>query len=116
MSERIATMAGYEFALNATASRDNVRITDYEWSMGNGDVVKGARAVYSYGKAGTYTVLLTVSDAAGNTAEKEMTVRVLPDDGTGKTTVHVTDMTGRPVPYADGCRRTLLHAGEILSR
>ena len=101
ITENICTLTGFEISLDGGASTDNVRITDYTWSMGNGDVLKGVMPVYTYNKEGVYTVKLTVKDAAGNTSSAETTVKVLNNENSGTATVNVTDKNGIPLPYAD---------------
>ena len=101
LGEIITTIEGYEISLDGGASTDNVRVTEYEWNMGNGDVIYGVSPVYAYEKEGVYTVRLKVKDAAGNSSVAEMTVIVLSNKDHGKGTVHVTDNKGVPVAYAD---------------
>ena len=101
LSECITTLEGYEIALDGTASTDNVRITEYKWDMGNGDIITGAQPVYTYDSEGVYTVILTVKDAAGNSAKTSMAVQVLSNNGNGTAEVTVIDTVGTPLAYAD---------------
>ena len=58
-------------------------IVAYEWDFGDGSpVASGAAGSYTYAKAGTYTVKLTVTDDQGATASTTSDVTVTaPDDG-----------------------------------
>jgi len=71
---------------NGGGSSDNVGIVSYTWTFGDGASGSGVTASHSYGSTGTYTVTLTVRDAAGNTASDTLTVKVVKpaddDDGT----------------------------------
>ncbi len=59
---------GEEFTLDASGSSDNVGIVSYEWDLDNGKTKTGKQVNYTYDKAGKYTVTLTVTDEAGNSA------------------------------------------------
>src|SRR5205807_7527864 len=48
----------------------------YSWSFGDGGTGSGASVSHSYQTAGSYTVVLTVIDAAGQTASSARTVTV----------------------------------------
>ena len=100
LPENLIGLEGMELAFDGMGSRDNVRVTDYVWHMGNGDVITGAQPVYTYDKAGTYVVTLEVSDAAGNKAHGNTTVRIYEKDGRGITKVQVVDEAGTAIPYA----------------
>jgi len=65
-----------EVSFDANGSSDNVGITSYEWNFGDGATATGATATYTYASPGTYTVTLTVRDAAGNTDTHQITVTV----------------------------------------
>ena len=74
---------------NASASYDNVGITDFYWKFvynGTREILYGKDANYTFDLAGTYEVILNVSDEAGNWHASGMTVTV-------------NDITG-PVAYA----------------
>lgn len=98
--ENMVGLVGMELAFDGMGSTDNVRITEYRWDMGNGDVIYGAQPRYTYHEAGTYQVKLTVSDAAGNSADAVINVRIDEKTGRGTARVRVMGDTGRPVPYA----------------
>lgn len=68
---------------DASASSDDFGIVSYSWdfdtSNGVGEDATGETATHSYFTTGTFTVQLTVADAAGNTASDEITVTVQSD-------------------------------------
>jgi len=69
--------------LDASASTDNVGITTFSWHIVGGDVdttLDGTSTGLTFDAVGEYTVTLTVSDAAGNTATDDLTVTVLDAD------------------------------------
>ncbi|MDE6208755.1 MAG: PKD domain-containing protein, partial [Lachnospiraceae bacterium] len=100
LPENLLGMVGMEMAFDALASTDNVRITEYKWNMGNGDIVYGAKPIYTYDTKGVYTVSLTVKDEAGNEATTTTTVQILERTGKGISTVKIVDENGSPIPYA----------------
>lgn len=55
-------------AFDAGDSTDNVGIASYEWNFGDGTSGTGITTTHEFANAGTYTVKLTVEDAAGNQA------------------------------------------------
>jgi PKD repeat protein len=68
--------AGATVSFDAGGSTDNVGITSYEWDFGDGSSGTGETTSHDYTNAGTYTVTLTVKDAAGNQATNTMLVTV----------------------------------------
>jgi len=62
---------------DASASSDNVGIVSYEWDFGDGATGTGETTTHTYDNAGTYTVSLTVKDAAGNVGTHQITVTVM---------------------------------------
>jgi len=64
---------------NASASYDNVGITDFNWKFvynGTTEILYGKVANFTFDLAGTYEVILNVSDEAGNWHASEMTLTV----------------------------------------
>jgi len=67
---------GATVTFDAGGSTDNVGIVSYEWDFGDGASGAGKTATHEYTSAGTYTVTLTVKDAAGNQATNTIVVTV----------------------------------------
>ncbi len=62
-------LPGTVIQFDATPTSDpGNSITGYGWDFGDGSTANGARPTHAYGKAGTYTVRLTITDSSGNTA------------------------------------------------
>ena len=61
---------------DGSASSDNIDIISYDWNFGDETTGTGKTATHTYMDAGTYTVMLTVKDAAGNSATDTMIVTV----------------------------------------
>lgn len=102
ISDTYSIREGEELVLDASASRDNVGIVLYEWDMGNGTTLKGARVKYKYMQTGTYNGKLTVYDAAGNHNSKKFEVKVR-DRIDGQVTIKVTgqsEQSETPLEYA----------------
>ncbi len=53
------------FFNTAATSDPDQAIVSWEWSLGNGDTRTGRSLIYAYEMAGTYAVILTVTDAVG---------------------------------------------------
>lgn len=67
---------GSKLVLNAGESTDNSRIARYIWQFGNGVTKHGIAPSHVYTEPGTYTVTLTVVDAANHSATDTVTVEV----------------------------------------
>ena len=65
---------GATVTFDGGGSTDNVGIVSYEWDFGDGTTGTGATTSHTYTNPGTYTVTLTVKDAAGNTDSITITV------------------------------------------
>jgi len=73
---------GTTVTFNAKDSSDNVEIATYSWSFdygGSSETLTGMTGTFKFDEVGVYTVILTVTDAAGNSAQDTMTVTVTDD-------------------------------------
>lgn len=86
----------YEFEGDLSQIREG-KIVKYEWDLGDGTKKTSKSVTHSYESAGTYQVVLTVSDANGNSDETILEITVL-EEGTAPTAVIETDVTSGPVP------------------
>jgi PKD repeat protein len=69
--------AGSAVGFNAAGSTDTVgTITGYSWNFGDGNTASGQAPSHVYTSPGTYTVSLTVTNDAGQTATTSQTVTV----------------------------------------
>ncbi len=74
-----APKVGQDVFFNASGSSDpDGAIVQYEWTYGDGDVEYGLTQLHDFPSAGTYTVILTVTDNAGNRASTSRQVTVSP--------------------------------------
>ena len=70
---------GVDFEFNASGSTDNVGINGYSWSFiydRELTVLEGMSANFTFRIAGIYTVMLGVTDIAGNVGKAYITIRV----------------------------------------
>lgn len=74
--------AGTSLAFDASETDENGEIATVEWNFGDGSPVTGTEVYHTYAAAGTYTVQVTVTDAAGNSASETFEVEVLPSEAT----------------------------------
>ena len=98
--EEMIVVEGRQFMLDGTESTDNVRIKSFTWYMGNGETVYGSRTAYTYDKAGSYTVVLTVTDAAGNSDTARFNITVLDKNTSACKELRVVNEKQEPVSYA----------------
>ncbi|MCC7493461.1 MAG: PKD domain-containing protein [Fimbriimonadaceae bacterium] len=77
---QLADGAGDRITLDGTRSRDLApgKLVRYEWDLGDGRRLSGARVVATFAKAGSYPVVLTVTDNAGLAARDSLLVTVAP--------------------------------------
>ncbi|MCW3069902.1 MAG: domain containing protein [Solirubrobacterales bacterium] len=69
--------AGAAVSFNGAASRDpDGAITGYTWRFGDGAIASGVAPSHAYAAPGSYTVTLTVTDSAGQSASATQTVPV----------------------------------------
>ena len=106
LSKVMTGIEGMEMQFDGLASRDNVRIVEYKWNMGNNDVIYGKRPKYTYKKAGTYIVTLEVKDAAGNKDSANSTVTIKEASDSGKTIVRVCNQNNEGIPFASVCLKS----------
>lgn len=85
---------GQTLNFNATQSRPapGRTIRSFAWDFGDGTTGSGATTTHAYATAGTFTVLLTVTDDAGRTSTATQTVTV----GTGNPTADFTFSPSSP--------------------
>ena len=71
-----ATTSQLTATVDGSASTDDVGVAGHVWDFGDGATATGATALHTYTAAGTYTVRLTVTDAAGlsGTTTRSVTV------------------------------------------
>ena len=93
-------VTGQETAFSAEKSTDDTQIVSYCWDFGDGNTSNLITPVHAYADAGTYTVTLTVEDAAGNQGTASQTIRIKDWEAVGTLRVYVTDENGSPVPGA----------------
>ena len=68
---------GVPITLSSTGSTDpDGSISSYGWALGNGQTASGASPTVTYSAAGSYTVVLTVTDNRGATDTDQATVTV----------------------------------------
>jgi PKD repeat protein len=65
--------AGRSCSFNGNGSSDDHGISAYAWNFGDGTTGSGATASHTYGSSGSFTVTLTVTDTAGQTASTSRT-------------------------------------------
>ncbi|CAH0305279.1 Protease 1 [Arthrobacter sp. Bi26] len=78
------TVSGLDVVFDGSGSSDDGSVVSYAWDFGDDSLAgTGPTVRHSYGKAGTYTVRLTVTDNAGveGTSSKMVTVVALPVNG-----------------------------------
>jgi PKD repeat protein len=64
-------------AFDASGTTDEGTVASYEWAFGDGSAnATGATVSHTYAQPGTYVVVLTVTDGAGNVARERATVVV----------------------------------------
>lgn len=68
---------GQDVSFNGSGSTDpDGSIVQYQWTYGDGDVEYGETQLHDFAQAGTYNVILTVTDNSGNKASTTRTITV----------------------------------------
>lgn len=66
-------------SFDGSASSDaDGTIVSFDWTFGDGGAGSGARPTHVYGRAGLYTVALTVTDDSGRTGHSTTTAEIVP--------------------------------------
>jgi cytochrome c biogenesis protein CcdA/PKD repeat protein/peroxiredoxin len=79
IDHHLVTERGIHFS--AADSTDNVNIINYTWTFGDGNATTGVNATHRYATPGTYTITLSVTDAAGNNDSNQTVIKVLENTG-----------------------------------
>jgi PKD repeat protein len=98
-----ASANGLTVAADASASSDDGSITGYAWDWGDSSTGSGRTSSHTYAAAGTYTVVLTITDDAGKTATASRTVTVTAPP---TSTVLAGDTFARTLPSSWGTADT----------
>ena len=91
---------GFEMQFSAGSSWDDTGIKSYHWDFGDESYSGAVEPVHNYSSAGTYTVSLIITDAAGNKGSDSITVSIREPQQTGYLRVRVQDENGSSVPDA----------------
>lgn len=98
---------------SAVNSTDNDAIVSWNWSFGDGATSTEMMPSHTYTTEGTYTVTLTVVDAAGNTGSTTLSVTVVNltvDDDHVLATFTVVDSSQESTPVVPGASVTITSA------
>ncbi len=102
MSFNETVRAGEVFVLNSQSSDLDGEIVKFEWEI-EGVKIYGESIIYSFSKAGNYTIILRVFDNLGDSYEIEKKVVVLEKEGeSGKKVVKVEGETDLTLVYILG--------------
>jgi len=72
--------AGHPLTLSASAT-DRLSVPSFHWDFGDGAAADGAGVGHTFTRAGTFTMTVTATDAAGNATSVARTVVVVPPTG-----------------------------------
>ena len=68
---------GELITFDGSGSTSDIEITSFQWDFGDGnEVAEGAMVEHSYEAAGVYDVVLTITDANGQTATASMQITI----------------------------------------
>lgn len=71
---------GLTCTFDGRSSTDDVAVAAWDWQFGDGNTANGDTVSHTYAGAGDYTVTLTVTDTANQTAQRSETVSVSSDE------------------------------------
>lgn len=75
VAEFNAGIVGFALQADASGSQDpDGQIVEYDWDFGDGSTATGETVQHDYAAAGTYQLVLTVTDDRGGTATKSQTI------------------------------------------
>jgi len=91
-------IVGQTINFNASTSRPapGRTIRSYEWDFGDGTTGSGANVQHTYATAGTYVVVLTVTDDAGRVGTSTASISVGTDEPTASFTMTPNPASGTP--------------------
>lgn len=95
-----AAFQGDALSFSAAGSSDDRGIVSYAWDFGDGKTTSGKSVTHAYTAGGTYTVTLTLRDAAENETSKTQAVTVTAAADNTPVTVTVLDEAGTPLRSA----------------
>ncbi|WP_172436002.1 PKD domain-containing protein [Sediminicola luteus] len=94
-SSTTSGIAPLAIAFDAGQSSDNIGITTYAWDFGDGTNSSESALNKTYAQAGQYTVVLTVTDANGNTDSDQIVITVSEMENTAPIAMaQATPLTG----------------------
>jgi PKD repeat protein len=103
---------------DGSGSSDNVGIVEYLWEFTDGGTpqsLMGVNPTYTFVEPGIYTVTLTVSDAAGNSATDTVTVTVLTPEERAQRLIETIETYDMPQGTKKGLQQQLDEAIHLLN-
>jgi heat shock protein HslJ len=76
ISAPIEGQVAQAITFDGSGSSSNAEITTYSWTLGDGTTAEGAVIEHSFAAAGPYDVILTVTDANGESANASMVITI----------------------------------------